>query len=81
MVNGLYLYSAFLVSSSAQSAFDNTSQHSPIHTHIHTLKGQVTSLQRANLLIRNSCTHIHTLMAQPLGAVWVQYLAPGHFDM
>ncbi len=30
----------------------------------------MTSLQRANLLIRNSFTHVHSPVAQPLGAIW-----------
>ena len=78
MVNGLYLYSTFLVFLTTQSAFT-------LHvtfTHIHTLMTGATT-QGATLLIRRkiTVTHSHTQLVHPLGAIWVKYLGQGHIDM
>ncbi len=66
-VNGLYLYSAFLVFWLLKALY-NTCQHSPIHTHIHTLRAGTLS-------------HTFTLQWR---SHWewfgVQYLAQGHAD-
>ncbi len=73
MVSGLYLYSTCL--STTQSAFTTQVCIHPF-THTFTHIGQVTSLQRAKLLIWNSDTHIHTPMTQPLGAIWGSVSCP-----
>ena len=71
MVNGLYLYSAFLAWVSTQSALQLKS---PIYIHtyrcIHALAEQTHSL-------------ISTQMpkAEPLRASGVQYIIQGYFDM
>ncbi len=67
MVNGTWTVFIQHLSSLSDYSKCFTTQVS-IHpfTHTFTHKEQVTSLQRANLLIRNSFTHIHSPVAQPL---------------
>ena len=64
MVNGLHLYSTFLVFRLLKALY-TTCQHSPIHTHIHTLMA-VAAMQGAPA---------HQEQFEVL------YLAQGHFDM
>ncbi len=52
--------------------FYNTSQHSPSHTHIHTLRaGEFsTKSQPVHQELTHTHTHTHTPMAQLSGAIW-----------
>jgi len=70
---------------------DSTCQHSPFHTHIHTVMSEA-AIQGANLPMRiqSKCSHTHThthrpththththsLVAQPLGAIWDSVFCP-----
>lgn len=71
MVNGRYLYSAFLARVSAQSALQLKS---PIY--IHTYRCIHTLAEQAHSFISTQAP-----MAEPLGASGVQYIIQGHFDM
>ncbi len=71
MVNGPFLYSAFLFLnlSTTQSAFTTQVFVSPVHTVGHTNTRILSA-------IRNSFTNIHTPVAQPLGAMWGSVSCP-----
>ena len=83
MVNGLYLYSAFLVIATTQSAFTLQYLIYPV-THIHTLMAVLATTQGANLLISFgdlTIRTIHTpLIQQQREQFGVKCLAQGHVD-
>ncbi len=74
MVDGLYLFGAFLVFRLLKAVL----QHSSAFTHSQP-NSKVASLQSANLLIKNTNTHIHTPMEQLLGVMWGSVSCPRFF--
>ncbi len=80
MVNGMYLYSTFLVFSTTQSAFTTQFSIHPIHTHIHALRAGKfsTKSQPAQRELIHTHTHQWRSHQEQFG---VQYLAQRHFNM